>query len=123
MVRAGYEPRPAVLEREFNQRYSGEPVTLHGVRRWLVGETVPRQDKLVVLAEWLRVYPQQLRYGGEVDRKVTEQHKRWDEGISLQDREIFEAFLGLSAPNKRIVREIILAFARAYPADPGKPEK
>ncbi len=32
MRKAGHEPRPAVLEREFNQRYWGKAVTLHGVR-------------------------------------------------------------------------------------------
>ena len=53
MIRAGYEPRPAVLEREFNQRYWGRPMTLHGVRRWLQGETLPTQNKLLTLAEWL----------------------------------------------------------------------
>jgi hypothetical protein len=39
----------------FNLRYAGEPMTLHGVRRWLVGETVPSQSKMDVLADWLGV--------------------------------------------------------------------
>ena len=51
MTAAGYEPKPAVLEREFNTRYWGPPMTLHGVRRWLRGETLPSQEKLLVLAE------------------------------------------------------------------------
>ena len=37
METAGYDAKPAVLEREFNQRYMGSPLTLHGVRRWLMG--------------------------------------------------------------------------------------
>lgn len=48
----GYEPRASVLERQFNLRYQGEPVTYHGVRRWLQGETLPTADKLQLLAGW-----------------------------------------------------------------------
>ena len=33
MAAAGYEAKPAVLEREFNMRHWGKPMTLHGVRR------------------------------------------------------------------------------------------
>ena len=32
------------LEREFNTRYWGKPMTLHGVRRWLRGETLPTHE-------------------------------------------------------------------------------
>lgn len=115
MSSAGYEPKPAVLEREFNQRYLGNPVTLHGVRRWLEGETIPREDKLLVLAEWLGVEPQNLRYGLEIQQKVTERQQRWEEAINHHEREIFEAFLNLQPTQKRIVREVILAFSKAYP--------
>jgi len=115
MSRAGYEPKPAVLEREFNQRYLGNPVTLHGVRRWLEGETIPREDKLLVLAEWLGVQPHLLRYGLEIQQKVTERQERWEDAINHHEREIFEAFLHLQPTQKRIVREVILAFSKAYP--------
>ena len=119
MVAAGYEAKPAVLEREFNQRYWGKAVTLHGVRRWLLGETFPAQDKLLVLAEWLGLEPQALRFGDEVTRNVRARRKRWEEGIGYAEREVFEAFLRLPVPQRKTVREVILAFARAYPATPG----
>jgi len=32
MVKAGFKPEPAVLERNFNLRYFGKRATLHGVR-------------------------------------------------------------------------------------------
>ena len=48
MKAAGHEPIPSVLEREFNLRYLGSPMTLHGVRKWLHG-SVPATDKLEVL--------------------------------------------------------------------------
>ena len=116
MVAAGYEAKPSVLEREFNLRYMGKPMTLHGVRRWLLGESLPRQDKILVLAEWLRIAPQQLRYGMEVEQQIHQQRARWDEGIGFQEREVFEAFLALPAPQRKVVREVIQAFTKAYPA-------
>jgi hypothetical protein len=117
MRAAGYEARPAVLEREFNLRYMGKPMTLHGVRRWLLGESLPRQDKLVTLAEWLRIPPQELRYGTEIEKRVKQERARWDEGIGYLERETFESFLSLPAPQRKIVREIIQTFAKAFPAD------
>jgi len=116
MEEAGYTPKPSVLEREFNQRFWGKPMTLHGVRRWLLGETLPSQDKLIVLAEWLGVLPHMLRFGEDVSSRIAERRARWDTGIGYQEREIFEAFLQLPAPQRKILREVILTFIRAYPA-------
>ena len=114
MKAAGYEAKPAVLEREFNTRYWGKPMTLHGVRRWLRGETLPTHEKLLVLAEWLAVSPQQLNYGDEVQRKVQERRARWDSGIGYHDRDIFEAFLKLPVSQRKVIREVILTFAKAH---------
>lgn len=113
MLAQGHEPKPAVLERQFNLHYDGSPMTLHGVRRWLRGETLPSQDKLIALAKWLRVPPDELRYGAEIKSEIAQARQRWDEAISSHEREVFEAFLNLPAPQRKIVREVILAFAKA----------
>jgi transcriptional regulator with XRE-family HTH domain len=110
---AGIPVRPAVIEREFNQRYWGKPVTLHAVRYWLRGESIPTHDKLLCLAEWLGVEPQTLRYGDAVPKVVRERRKQWDEGIGYQEREIFELFLKLPVPQRKVAREVIVALARA----------
>lgn len=114
MEAAGYEPKPAVLEREFNTRYWGKPMTLHGVRRWLRGETLPTHEKLLVLAEWLAVAPQQLNFGDEIQRKIELRRTRWDSGIGYQDRDIFEAFLKLPVPQRKLIREVILTFSKVH---------
>jgi transcriptional regulator with XRE-family HTH domain len=115
MEAAGYEARPSVLEREFNLRYWGKPITLQGVRRWLRGEVIPPYGKVVVLADWLHVTPQELGFGREVEERIQKVRRRWDEGVGYQERDIFEAFLKLPTPQRRLVREVIIAFARAYP--------
>ena len=112
MERAGYPVRPVVLEREFNTRYWGRSVTLQGVRRWLRGEAIPSQDKLQVLADWLGVEPEVLRFGDRVRQSVQERRQRWDEGLGYVERETLEAFLSLPALQRKIVREVILTFAK-----------
>lgn len=111
MEAAGYTAKPSVLEREFNLRWYGKPMTLHGVRRWLLGEAIPGQDKIVALAEWLGISPQVLRYGTEVDRRIEERNIRLEEAIRYHEREVFNAYLSLPQTERRAVREIILALA------------
>jgi transcriptional regulator with XRE-family HTH domain len=114
MEAAGYEARPSVLEREYNLRCWGKAMTLHGVRRWLLGQTIPKQEKLEVLAEWLNISPQKLRFGTELEEKIEQRQSRWNEGVNHYERETFEAFLNLPPPQRKIVREVILAFATAH---------
>ena len=122
MVKAGFKPEPAVLERNFNLRYFGKPITLHGVRKWLIGESIPPYDKIIVLAEMLRIPPEELTFGLGIKQQVKETRARWDDGIGYQEREIFEAFLALPAPQRKIVREVIQTFAKAFPVKSSKPD-
>lgn len=117
MTKAGYALRPVVLEREFNTRYWGRSVTLQAVRRWLRGEAIPSQDKLQVLADWLKVEPQVLRFGEAVSKSVLSHKQRWDEGIGYLERETFDAFLKLPAPQRKLIREVILTFAKVHESD------
>jgi hypothetical protein len=114
MQAAGYEPKPAVLEREFNTRHWGKPMSLHGVRLWLLGETMPDFKKLETLSKWLGVPVQQLGYGGETARAAEQRRTRWDSGIGYEDRDVFDAYLKLPMPQRRLIRETILTFAKVH---------
>ena len=116
MLAAGYEARPGVLEKEFNTRYWGRAVTFQAVSRWLKGLSIPEQDKLQVLADWLKIEPQILRFGGEAVLSVQEKKKRWEDAIAGPEREVMEAFLSLPAAQKKVAREVILALAKASDA-------
>ena len=111
MEGAGYEPKAAVLERGFNQHFYGEPMTLHGVARWLKGETVPPYATVAALAKWLKV-PVENLYGAGGRHAAEEARPKFGPEIGYQERELFEAFLKLPAPQRRIVREIIVAFSK-----------
>lgn len=113
MRAAGYEPRPAVLEREFNLRFWGRPVTLQGVRRWLRGETLPQQEKLEVLAAWLNVEPQELRYGQRAVNRVRESRGRWETVLQGEERQVLDKYLALPVAERKVVAQVIDAFYRA----------
>ncbi|MDD2744236.1 MAG: hypothetical protein PHV02_18405 [Rhodocyclaceae bacterium] len=116
MLTAGYQARPGVLEKEFNTRYWGRAVTFQAVSRWLKGLSIPEQDKLQVLAEWLKIEPQALRFGEASVQLVREKQKRWEDAVAGPEREVMEAFLSLPAAQKKVAREVILALAKANEA-------
>lgn len=116
MLAAGYEPRPSILEREFNLHYWGNPITFQAVRRWLRGESLPEQDKLQALAEWLQVEPQVLRFGEGPALRIQETRSRWEKALMGEERETMQAYLDLPVEQRKVIREVILAFAKAAQA-------
>lgn len=109
MTAAGYEPRPVVLETQFNSRYWGKAVTYQGARRWLLGMSIPEQDKLQVLADWLSVEPHVLRFGARASGKA---RKSTPAGIPLRDRELLDAYHALSPARQQLVHELVDALSR-----------
>jgi len=112
MVAAGYEARPMVLEAQFNSRYWGKPVTYQGARRWLIGLSIPEQDKLQVLADWLRIDPHVLRFGQRGARKVREEGPAWPTAQRADTQRLVELYLALPADEQKLVRELLEALGR-----------
>ncbi|MFM8769502.1 MAG: XRE family transcriptional regulator, partial [Rubrivivax sp.] len=44
--------------------------------------------------------------------KLEEPRRRWGPAFGYQEREVMEAFLSLPVAQRRVVREVILTFAR-----------
>ena len=64
LEKAGFNPRKAgELCTEFNKRYPSGQVTSISVYKWLMGESMPTEDKLHILAEMCDVCPHWLRHG------------------------------------------------------------
>ena len=116
MEAAGLEARPGVLLNLFNANYWGRSVSFQAVSRWLRGEAIPEQDKLLVLASALKIEPEVLRFGEAVRNSVRQHRQRWDEGVGYLERETFDAFLQLPAPQRKLIREVILTFAKLHSA-------
>ena len=114
MVRMGYVASPSVLEHEFNLRWPGRSISNQAAWGWLNSRSIPTQDKLQVLAEWLKTAPEVLRFGEVVRQKVREHQRRWDEYLNHTEREVIDAYLQLPAPQRKVVREVVLALAHTH---------
>jgi len=115
MVKAGYVASPSVLEHEFNLRWYGQSISNQAAWGWLNSRSLPKQDKIQVLAEWLKVEPQVLRFGEAVRNSVQQQKQRWDEGIGYLERETFDTFLKLPALHRKLARDVIMNLAKVPP--------
>ena len=64
LEKAGFNPRKAgELCTEFNKRYHLGQITSISVYKWLMGESMPTEDKLLILAYMCDVCPYWLRHG------------------------------------------------------------
>lgn len=109
MAAAGLDARPTVLEKLFNLHYRGTPVTYQGVRRWLIGLSIPEQDKLELLASLLETDPDSLRYGTKSRTRVSEPQKTWTEAATIDDRIAIETYLRLPSRKRQAIRQVIKA--------------
>ena len=109
----GVRPSPAVVANGFNQRYWGRSITPHTARNWLLGQSMPTQDKLVVLAEWLQVSPDELRFGKAASAQRLADADPQFEQLDMADREMISRYLGLPAPDRKTVREVVAAMTVA----------
>lgn len=109
----GVRLSPTVVANEFNLRYWGRSITPHTARNWLLGKAIPTQDKLRVLAEWLQVGPDELRFGqAAMSIKVREQFGS-EPSLSMVDREMLSRYLTLPLHSRKTVRDVVSALVLA----------
>ena len=97
---------PTHLAREFNFRFSGSPITVHAARKWLVGESIPTQDKLRALSIWLGVTAEWLRFGGADDDAAAQSAPCGQAFESAQSR-VMSEFMELDEQHRQIVQDFI----------------
>jgi transcriptional regulator with XRE-family HTH domain len=103
---AEYSPdSPTQLAREFNTRFSGQPVTVHAARKWLMGESIPTQEKLRSLAKWLNVTAEWLRFG-------TANTNNSNSSLNNSDAKIIASLRQLDEGNQQLVFEFIRLLVR-----------
>ena len=110
---AGVRASPTVVANGFNLRYWGRSITPHTARNWLLGQSLPTQDKLVVLAEWLQVSPDELRFGKAASGMRLAEADPQFEQLDMADREMISRYLGLSTAERKTVREVVAAMTVA----------
>lgn len=108
----GVRASPTALANEFNLRFWGRSITPHTARNWLMGTAIPTQDKLRVLAQWLQVSPEELRFGQPTAAVsgVSEPDDALRE-LDMAGREMLKRYLSLSVTDRKLVRDVVMAVA------------
>ena len=98
---------PTYLSKEFNHRYDGKSISVQSANNWLLGKAIPNQDKLAILAIWLNVSNQYLRFGEET--------AQLDSSLSDQDSidlDFFLKFQALKSQQKVLIKNLIDEFSQ-----------
>lgn len=93
---------PTALASAFNNHYKTGAAKPHTVRKWLLGETRPKSDTLVLLANWLQIHPNDLISNQSLysTSKVTFE-------FDFTDQEVISKYLAMTVKQKVIVRFLI----------------
>ena len=91
---------PTLLRNHFNEHYEGKPISTQTASNWLSGVSIPNQDELQVLADWLSVDIHWLRFGDE---------SKDENPMTLSGDQIQVAigFASLTPPHQKIILDLI----------------
>jgi hypothetical protein len=103
LKQTGRSVSPSDLVREFNAHFDGPPVHAHSCRKWLLGEAVPTQEKLVVLAQMCGVSPDWLRYG-DATRAL---EMRSATPFTRQELALVSGFQRLGSRDRKVVQQLM----------------
>lgn len=114
----GRVPTAAVIAKDFNLRaYGVDPITQESARRWIRGISIPEEDRLKVLIEWLSLdFNEILRSNGNGDKHAragdghvmpNEIFRENGDGLSVSDEELVRLLFSLNEEKRRLVLELI----------------
>jgi hypothetical protein len=122
LVLRGKPISPTALAREFNLRWRGAPVSTNAARKWLYGPTMPKMEKIQVLAKMLGTSSEWLRWGQNTDlvaNRFTRPKQPAD--LNFTDLQLAETVLHdwalLTEANKQLISgilELLLKQQRPY---------
>jgi hypothetical protein len=98
----GINPSPKVVATQFNLHCKSESYKPHTVRKWLIGQTQPRSETTLLLANWLKVNPKDLI--SKPDETVSSKARI---EFDFTDQEVISKYLAMSVNQKLAVRLVI----------------
>ena len=99
---------PTVLGNLFNSVFDGRAVTPHTARNWMLGKSMPTQEKLVVLAELLDTSAEQLRYGRYSEKTLMISNADGSETeLTGSQQQLVRKYIMLSASQQRLVNDLV----------------
>ena len=106
----GLKQSPTVIANLFNSKYEGRLITPHTARNWLLGKSLPTQEKLVLLAKLLDTSPEQLRFGRSSEKTLIAKFGAGMSEVANVDQQFFRRYLALTESQRRVVREVVDEF-------------
>ncbi len=108
---AGLSTSPSKFVAEFNLRADGATVTVHGARKWLVGDAIPTQARIQVMADWLGVSAAWLRFG-DAENSTVHGKGNLPNDLTSNELVLLHDVRMLSASNRRLVQAIVNTMLR-----------
>ena len=108
MAEKSIKHSPTVLANLFNLRFDGRAVTVHTARNWILGKSLPTQDKLVVLAKLLDTSAEQLRYGRHSEKTLTLMNADGIETeLTASQQQLVRKYISLNNVQQRLVSDLV----------------
>ena len=101
-------PSPTVFAAAFNNHYKTTVAKPHTVRKWLLGQTQPKSETLLLLANWLKVDPKDLI---SVPNEPVNMTNKVSFEFDFTDQEVISKYLAMTVKEKITVRLLIDAIA------------
>jgi transcriptional regulator with XRE-family HTH domain len=99
---------PTTLMRLFNEEFDGKAVTPHSVRNWMIGKSMPTQDKLRCLANVLDTSIEVLCYGRYSEKTLMISNQDGIETeLSVSQQQLVRKYIMLSASQKKLVSDLV----------------
>lgn len=102
---------PTAFALAYNLRADGAKVSVHGARKWIRGEAVPTQEKILVLARWLNVHAAWLRFG-EAENAAYSLAPLAESGLTNAQLALINDVISLSPPVQIVIRDMVDSFLR-----------
>ena len=88
--------------------FDGKAVTIHTVRNWTLGLSMPTHDKLVVLAKLLDTSAEQLRYGRHSEKTLTLMNADGIETeLTASQQQLVRKYISLNKVQQRLVSDLV----------------
>ena len=99
---------PTVLANLFNSVFDGRAVTPHTARNWILGKSLPTQDKLVVLAKLLDTSAEQLRYGRHSEKTLMISNADGSESeLTASQQQLVRKYIMLTTSQQKLVNDLV----------------
>jgi len=113
LAAAHLSSRPTDVALAFNLRANGAAVTAYAARKWLVGDSIPTQERIVILATWLGVHPSWLRFG-DVEDTEPPVGVIPEAIISSEHLALISNIMQLPLAAQHVVRDLVASLQKMY---------